>query len=95
MASAVWVWQRADKLRHAVRSGSCSSHQAVLEIASEAKVRLHASGSLGNVAFSNFVKYSSASSRLVPHISGMGRRLAHTAGRPGLPKSAQRRSGSN
>jgi hypothetical protein len=24
-----------------------------------------------------------------------GRRLAHTAGRPGLPKSAQRKSGSN
>ena len=33
--------------------------------------------------------------RFAPHISGVGLRLTHTAGRSGFPKSAQRQSGSN
>jgi len=36
-----------------------------------------------------------ASSRFAPHISSFGRRLTQNAGRSGLPKSAQRKSGSN
>lgn len=35
------------------------------------------------------------SRRSVPHISSFGRRLAQNDGRSGLPKSAQRKSGSN
>lgn len=44
------------------------------------------------VARSSSARYASASSRLLPHISSIARRLAHTAGRSGLPKIAQRRS---
>ncbi len=36
-----------------------------------------------------------ACSRSWPHIVSVGRRLTHTAGRSGWPKSAQRKSGNN
>jgi len=47
----------------------------------------------GRVRTSNTVKYASASSRLAPHISFVGRRLEHTSGRSARPKIAQRISG--
>lgn len=43
--------------------------------------------------YSSSVRFTSASAALPPHISGEGRRLAHTAGRSGRPNSAQRLSG--
>ncbi len=47
-------------------------------------------GHRGRVARSSRARYASASSRVLPHISCVGRRLTHTAGRSGRPKSAQR-----
>ncbi len=49
----------------------------------------------GRVRYSNPARYSSASSRLPLHISSIGLRLAHTAGRSGWPKIAHRMSGSS
>jgi hypothetical protein len=49
----------------------------------------------GKVANSSAVKNLSASSRSVPHIVSIGRRLTQTAGRSGRPKSAQRKSGNS
>ncbi|MBX3751142.1 MAG: NACHT domain-containing protein, partial [Opitutaceae bacterium] len=47
----------------------------------------------GFVSASRAARYSSASSRLERHIVSVGRRLMQKAGRSGLPKRAQRRSG--
>jgi len=49
----------------------------------------------GVVAASRAARNAIASSRCAPHISSVGLRLAHTAGLSGLPKIAQRKSGSN
>ena len=49
----------------------------------------------GLVANSNFSKKPIASARAAPHISCVGRKLRHTAGRSGRPKIAQRRSGNS
>jgi hypothetical protein len=49
----------------------------------------------GAVAASSAAKTQSASSRFAPHMLSFGRRLAQTAGRPGWPKIAQRKSGNN
>jgi hypothetical protein len=46
----------------------------------------------GCVSVSSFVSHASASTRVVPHISGCGCRPEQQAGRPGLPKIAQRKS---
>ena len=51
--------------------------------------------SYGAVSPSSLTNLVSASSRVLPHISSVGRRLAQTAGRSGRPKSAQRKSGSS
>ena len=47
------------------------------------------------VAASKVARKASASLRFAPHISSVGRKLTHTAGRSGRPKIAQRRSGIN
>ena len=47
------------------------------------------------VSISSRLSIASASSRFAPHMLSLGRRLAHTAGRPGWPKIAQRKSGNS
>ena len=49
----------------------------------------------GSVCVSNPDRYSSASSRVEPHMLSLGLRPAQNAGRSGRPKSAHRRSGSS
>lgn len=54
---------------------------------------MHAPGRpQADVAASSTASQRIASVRDAPHISGLGRKEAHTAGRRGSPKSAQRRS---
>lgn len=49
----------------------------------------------GRVASSSRVRESTASPRLPPHISSVGRSLTHTSGRSDCPNRAQRKSGSS
>lgn len=64
-------------------------------VAGFATTSLHFSHFSGWVASSSALSNRIASSALVPHISGCGRRRTHTAGRSGLPYSAQRLSAVN